>query len=298
MFMSRFFWLVVRLLVIGSSEHAVGAEESLNGGRSILHDALLPVLRKALMGTKRSGAPIESPEKSRTCFKEATDEVLLMQNLDRVSKSIRQPPGDPVLCLRRSLRLLASSLGTLGIAAESCSDSNGSELRAVIDRLASLEADGRINDGNCPFTQKRQTTIGDQDIRPQLLKLGQGDWVTADFKPGKSSKALAKKGADAVAEKSSEAWDATKSTTAKVVDATKEGASKAADTTVDTSKSAWDVTKTGASKAVDATTNVAEKGWEKTKDATQSAVDYVGDKLKKPAGEEGATAVVVDKSVN
>lgn len=64
--------------------------------------------------------------------------------------------------------------------------------------------------------------------------------------------------ADAVADKSSDAWEATKEGTAKAWDKTKEGTSDAAGAIADKSGDAWEATKKGTAKVWDKTKNAVD----------------------------------------
>ncbi|CAE8638054.1 unnamed protein product [Polarella glacialis] len=61
-------------------------------------------------------------------------------------------------------------------------------LQVVVGQLAGLVEEGRLNDGHCPFTQKRQTTIGGAEVGRQLRRLASmSSWELLSAPTGSAS---------------------------------------------------------------------------------------------------------------
>eukprot|EP00435_Cladocopium_sp_Y103_P065950 s306_g28.t1 len=83
-------------------------------------------------------------------------------------------PYDPLLAMRAGLGSLAQSLVAVLEGLQECHpDVVPSPGIALALQLQRLVAEGRLNDGFCPFTGKRQITIGGAEVSDEMVQLQQ-----------------------------------------------------------------------------------------------------------------------------
>lgn len=102
-------------------------------------------------------------------------------NGDRIVQLLSSPGvHDPLLAMRAGLQQLADSLHAVLEMAEDCEVKMATETspssaspspREVVQKLKNLVSAGHLNDGFCPFTGKRQRTIGGAEVSDVMEEL-------------------------------------------------------------------------------------------------------------------------------